>query len=312
MRASDPTPASHGLIDRHSKALGWMVLSGIGFTFMSLLVRRLAKAGMDQGTLVFFRSFINALLVLLIVAVRRKRVWPGSFKRVLAVRAVFGFLSLSCFFYGLSYLPLSIASLLNWSAPVFVLLFSRVFLRERPQSGFGLKVTVVVLGLLLVLSPQQQEGHWGEYPLHAVLIGVLGAAFAGGAYTAVRAATAKVSSDLIVLWFTGISSLLALPWFLRSSQGWPAVRELFELVLMGFFATVGQIAMTQGYRYAPASTVSSMGLMNACFFAVAGWWAFDETLSSIQLFGMLLTAAGVAWLGLPPRNKVRVPSSSLV
>ena len=289
-----------------------MVLSGIGFTFMSVLVRRLAKAGVDQGTLVFFRSFINSLLVLLLVAVRRRRIWPGTYKQILVVRGIFGFLSLSCFFYGLSHLPLSIASLLNWSAPVFVLLFSRWFLHERPQSGFGFKVTLVVSGLLLVLSPQQDAGHWAEYPLHAVLIGVLGAVFAGGAYTAVRAAAAQVSSDLIVLWFTGISTVLALPWFLSSTRGWPVGMELLELVLMGVFASLGQIAMTHGYRYAPASTVSSMGLMNACFFAVAGWWAFDETLGSSQLLGMLLTGAGVAWLGVPPRNKVAVPSSSLV
>jgi len=312
MRVSDSIMAPPGLIDRHSKALGWMVVSGVGFTFMSLLVRRLAKGGVDQSSLVFFRSLVNALVALLWVAIRRKRIWPGHYKKILVVRGVFGFLSLGCFFYGLSHLPLSIASLLNWSAPVFVLLFSRLFLKERPQSGFALKVGLVVLGLLFVLSPQEDTHQWDEYPLHAVLVGVLGAVFAGAAYTAVRAATAQVSTDLIVLWFTGISSLLALPWFLGAAPNLPEARVLFELVLMGFFASLGQIAMTQGYRYAPASTVSSMGLMNACFFAVAGWWAFDETLSAIQLVGMALTGAGVAWLGVPPRNKTSLASSSLV
>lgn len=299
--------------DNPIRALTWMVVSGFAFTGMSVYVKRLSSH-VDQSALVFFRSAINAFVAWVLVRMGRRKVWPPRLKRVLVLRGFAGFSSLVCLFYGLSRLPLPIASLLSWSSPVFVLLFSFLFLQERPQAGFLPKVVLVFAGLLLVLLPGSGLlGESGQAPLSwtAVGIGLLGAVFGGAAFVAVRAATAELSTEVIVLWFTGLATILSLPWFVYRFVPIDP-RDSMELVFLGLFASLGQISMTQGYRHAAASVVSSMSLMNAVFFAVAGWLVFGEILGPIQWVGMLVMAIGVIRLGIRTRPKSRSNSSPLV
>jgi drug/metabolite transporter (DMT)-like permease len=291
----------------------WMVLSGLAFTGMSVFVKRLSSH-LDQSVLVFFRSAINALVAMALVIQGGRTPWPKRLKRVLGLRGLAGFLSLVCLFFGLSRLPLPIASLLSWSAPIFVILFSFLFLQERPPAGFLPKVALVFGGLLLVLLPGSGlVGGEVDSPLSwvAVTVGLLGAVFGGAAFVAVRAATAELTTEVIVLWFTSIASLLSLPWFLFKFT--PITRaDGLELMLLGLFASLGQIAMTQGYRHASAGVVSSMSLMNAVFFAVTGWLVFGETLGPLQCLGMAIMAYGVVCLGTGSGRKSKPNSSPLV
>ena len=290
-----------------------MVVSGLAFTGMSIFVKRLSDH-LDQSVLVFFRSVTNAIVAWILVLAGRRNPWPPRLKRVLVLRGLAGFSSLVCLFYGLSRLPLPIASLLSWSSPIFVVLFSFLFLRERPPVGFLPKAALVFLGLLLVLLPRSGLLDAGAEPSlswWAVLIGLMGAVFGGAAFVAVRAATAELSTEVIVLWFTSIATGLSLPWFVHQYVPF-SKQDGLELLLLGLFASLGQIAMTQGYRHTPAGVVSSMSLMNAVFFAVAGWILFSESLGPIQWVGMAIMAIGVVQLGAGPRRKSRSNASPLV
>jgi drug/metabolite transporter (DMT)-like permease len=311
MRRGNPHPARP--VDNTFRAFMWMVLSGLAFTGMSVFVKRLSSH-LDQSVLVFFRSAINALVAMALVIQGGRTPWPKRLKRVLGLRGLAGFLSLVCLFFGLSRLPLPIASLLSWSAPIFVILFSFLFLQERPPAGFLPKVALVFGGLLLVLLPGSGlVGGEVDSPLSwvAVTVGLLGAVFGGAAFVAVRAATAELTTEVIVLWFTSIASLLSLPWFLFKFT--PITRaDGLELMLLGLFASLGQIAMTQGYRHASAGVVSSMSLMNAVFFAVTGWLVFGETLGPLQCLGMAIMAYGVVCLGTGSGRKSKPNSSPLV
>src|SRR4029077_4851959 len=101
--------------------------------------------------------------------------------------------------------------------------------------------------------------------------GLLGAAFAGAAYVAVRAAATRVGIYAIVLYLTGASSLLSAP--VAVYQGLVSLSggRGLELLLLGLLATLGQVAMTEAYRHARASVVSPMSLLSALFAAVFGW-----------------------------------------
>ncbi|MBY0471274.1 DMT family transporter [bacterium] len=272
-------------------AFVWMTLSAMSFSVMSFLVRKLSTQ-VPQFELVFFRSVVNFVIVLSVMGIRRERLLPPKKDLSLLIgRGIAGFLGASCLFYGLSHLPLAIASLLNWSSPLFVIVFSRFLIQERLPNRSLIWIFCSFLGLILLLNPDFSTGHV-PLPPFAVFIAVAGAAFGALAYVAVRAATARVGSNSIILYFTGISTLLSAPLAIATGHT-PSSHELQLLLVLGIFASLGQFAMTQGYRFAPAGIVSTMGLLNAAFAALLGWQFLGEVFGWSQWVGMLWLALSV-------------------
>jgi drug/metabolite transporter (DMT)-like permease len=112
------------------------------------------------------------------------------------------------------------------------------------------------------------------------------------AFVAVRAATATFGVNLIVLYFTGIATLLSAPWALLDRQ-WPDLKTALVLIVMGAAASVGQIGMTKAYGYAKAGLVSTMGLMTAGFSTLFAVVILHETLSHRQWAGVALMMVGI-------------------
>jgi len=267
-----------------------MLLSAMGFSIMSVLVKRLGTS-VPHMELVFFRSAVNFVIVLVSMALLGESYFPPR-PGLLFFRGLMGFCGVTCLFYGISHLPLSIASMINWSSPLFVILFSRIFLKERIGARSAWWVAVAFVGLVFLVRPDTGSGS-GSLPMMGVGIAVAGAAFGGMAYVAVRAATARVGVNAIVLYFTGTATILSLPFAIPVFRI-PDASALVQLLGVGAFAAWGQFCMTQGYRHAAAGLVSTMGLFNAVFSMLWGWWFFSEALAPVQWMGMTLLAAGVA------------------
>jgi len=264
---------------------------------MAVFVKQLTGL-IPHFELVFFRAFINLIPVLAIVLYRREKLFPPG-TGILTIRGLAGFGGLCCVFYAMAHLPLSIAVMLLWCSPIFVILFSWLFLREKLHPWQLVAVAIAFVGLILLLRPDWSGAR--SLPIGATIIGLFGAVFSGLAYVAVRAATARVGVNLIVLYFVAISTILSAPLAVRNFY-LPNPREAIRLLIIGVLATASQFTMTQAYRYAPAGQVSTMGLMNAAFSALFGWVLFDERLAGLQWLGMGLLSAGVAFLSLGGKN----------
>ena len=69
--------------------------------------------------------------------------------------------------------------------------------------------------------------------------------------------------------------------------------EFTYLMLAGIFASVGQFAITNAYKYAPASEISIFDYTNIIFAAIIGfilWGEIPDILSYIG-YALILTAA---------------------
>jgi len=272
-----------------------MALSAFGFSTMAIFVKRLAPS-LPQFELVFFRSLINLIVVSFFVFRGSHRIWVSE-RPLLLFRGLMGFLGVSCLFYSLSHLPLPVAMMLSWCSPVFVMIFSFIFLKERLPHRAGLWLLLAAASLGLLLKVDLKSFSMGLSPL-AAAIGILGAASGGLAYVAVRAATARVGVHVIVFYFVAVSSILSLPLALHQFVT-PRPEQWLDLLALGGFAALGQFAMTQGYGYAAAGIVSTMSLLNPVFAGVWGILFFNETLGPGQWFGMGgigSAVVGLTWL----------------
>ncbi|GGF99826.1 hypothetical protein GCM10010912_50810 [Paenibacillus albidus] len=107
----------------------WLALfSSLVFSVMNVLVKAVSGT-IPPAEIAFFRGLTGTILIL--VLMRSRQI---SFSRkgipMLALRGVLGGLYMLAYFFTLSKIPLTDASILGQMSPVFVIVLSVIFLKE--------------------------------------------------------------------------------------------------------------------------------------------------------------------------------------
>src|SRR3989338_2200138 len=115
------------------KGILYIILSGLSFTVVNFFVKLLGNPDstiLGQGLqkypaheLVLARSIVSFSISLFIIKQRKLPVF-GVNKKWLLVRAIAGTIALTLFFYSIHYLPLAVASTVQYLAPIFTVLFA--------------------------------------------------------------------------------------------------------------------------------------------------------------------------------------------
>ncbi len=225
-----------------------MATSAVLFATMAACVR-LASRELPNAPIVFFRHFLMLVFLLPWAARQGWRAlrtddFPGH-----VVRALAGLSAIACYFYAIARLRLADAVLLNQSMPLFIPLVERAWLRERiPPRLWGVLLLGFV-GLLFILRP----GIGVFEP--AALVGLASAAAGVGRAGRRPTPDAHGAGDAHRLLLRPRSPRRS-P-CRRPSSGWrtPSAFTWGALLLMGIFATAGQLTLTRSYVYAPAARV---------------------------------------------------------
>ena len=176
------------------------------------------------------------------------------------------------------------------TAPFFAVVFSWLFLRERAGLRQLVCILVAFTGAMLVMKP----GFQGDATFATVcaLVGGLGV---GIAYTCVRElGILKVEGSLIVLFFSGFSTLASLPFILVGGFD-PLTPAQFAILLgAGCGAAVGQFGITAAYRFAPPSEIAFFDYTNVIFTSLFGFALFAQVPDLWSVLGFaLIVCAGV-------------------
>lgn len=190
-----------------------------------------------------------------------------------------------CFIGGLRFVPLAEATALNFLAPLFVLVLSKVFFSEAIRPSQWIAVLVGLLGVALVVNPAGELFTW------AALL-PCGAAFFLSCYQlATRAAANQDTPESATLWLGLFALALCtamLPWFWEA----PSALQWLGLSGMALVGTTAHWLFAAAYsraspaRLAPFTYVqipcsALLGyLMYSTFPGVLGWWGISMILIS--------------------------------
>jgi drug/metabolite transporter (DMT)-like permease len=257
-----------------------------------------AAGQVPAGQIVFYRSFFAILPVIIYLAYRRELRSAVYTKRPMGhvFRGVVGVCSMGLGFFALTRLPLPEAITINYAQPLFVVVFSALFLGETVRIYRWTAVAVGLLGVVIVSWPKLSVGG-GAAMDDAQLIGVvaafLAAAFSAVAMLQVRSLVHTEKSAVIVIWFSLTASVVGL---LTWPFGWErlSVEQMVFLVSAGVCGGVAQIFMTQAYRHAEASTVAPFEYTSMILAIVIGYLAFgDQPTIHIVVGGAIVIGAGI-------------------
>jgi len=256
--------------------------------FCVALVGTLAKVSGQYTSTGVLLLFQNAICLLFVIPV----VWRGGFgalrtKRIglHLLRAAAGTGCWYALFVAIKQIPLANATLLTYSAPLWMPLIAWAVSRQRVAVPTWLGAGIGFVGILLVLQPQGHGFSAGE------LSALAGALLLAVAMMSVRWLGATEPVTRILFYYFLLSTVMSVPiaiadWEPIASPGWP------WLVGLGFAQLFSQALIVVAYRYASAEKVGPFIYTVIVFTAVIDWIVWDHRPTVSAYLGMALVIGG--------------------
>ncbi|MBA2716836.1 MAG: EamA family transporter, partial [Propionibacteriales bacterium] len=265
--------------------------------------RVIQSAGVDSATLTTVRCTGTAVVLVALVLARGERLRLPRGWREIAVVIGFGITGVALvqwlYFVAIDRLPVGIALLLEFTAPVLVALFARFVYRERVRNRMWLGIGCSLGGLALVAQV------WDGLALDA--LGVLagfGAAVSLATYFLLGEHSVTDESPLHVL--TEAFVVAAVFWNLvrpvsglfdsdltssRSLGGTLAGLHAPLWLLLAYLVLLGTVAPflaeLSALRHLSATEVTLIGMVEPVGATVLGWLWFSENLTGAQVGGIV-------------------------
>ncbi len=270
--------------------------------FIMATALKIAAETVPIGELVFARNFFGLFPVLLMVGLRGELglAFRTTNPKGHLTRSAVGLTAMVCSFTAYHLLPLPDATAIGFATPLIVVVLAFFLLGEKVRIYRWSAIGVGFIGILVVLSPHLGEADLDNASAIGALVGAAAAAFSAFAMITVRKLCETERTSTIVTWFAGAAtllSLLTLPLGLvLPGQAW-IMPDLYTgglMLAIGLAGGVGQILMTQSYRYADASTIAPFDYVNMLWAIIVGWVVFSEIpVPEVMIGAGIVIAAGV-------------------
>ena len=262
-----------------------LILSALSFSLMTVCVKKLNNS-IPVAEIVLIRSIASLLVTRYLL--RKANISPwGKNKSLLCIRGVLGTLALFCIFYTLQNIPLSAATIIQYTYPSFTTITGIIFLKEYLKKGSIFGILIGWLGVIFVAQPKYLLPTGENLPFEYVFIGLIGAALTALAYTTVRKLTENENSLVIVFYFPLISIPLSIPFFINEMI-LPTGENIFWLLGICFFTQLGQLGITFGLKKIPTAKASSVNYIQVVFASILGIMFFSESFNLFSLIGAIL------------------------
>jgi len=266
-----------------------MFASAVMFGAMAFAAK-LSTARLSGPEVAMIRMMAGLAPFAVMPAARRAAMKVDSID-LLLYRGFFGAVAVMLYFIAISHISVGVATLLNYTSPIWSGLLSIWFIGERFSPKVLLPMPVAILGILLVV---RAHGHPGETLGFGrwELIGLSSALCSGAAVTAIRAARRSESSWAVYASFCLFGVLVNAPLALRDWKT-PRGDEWLSLAAMSVMAMGAQLLMTFSLRWLDAMTVGVMSQLAVVISMLLGAFFLHDLISPTAAAGSILTIGGV-------------------
>jgi len=233
-------------------------------------------------SMIFYRLFFGVLLILLIILITGNisQLRLRKKKKLLALQGIITVMNMFFYFYCVKTTCFSIAILLEYTSPIYVMIASPFILKEKISRESIYSMVIAITGITLVIRP---EGGFSGFQtdmvyLTGILSGILAGILAAILIINIRLLKDEYPEMGIAFWSMGTSCFLMAP-FAFSTPWSIFVENLNVLVSFGAVSIgMGAFLTTIGFSQVEAQTGSLLSLIEP----VSGV-LFDITFLAVQL-----------------------------
>lgn len=269
------------------RAAIWMIGAITAFTLMAV-AGRAAALNLDTFEIMFYRSCVGFAIVMACA------VSFGTLDQVRAdrlglhfIRNVAHFTGQNLWFYAITVIPLAQVFALEFTGPIWVILLSPLFLKERIRP-LGIAAAIIgFIGILLVAKPGATT----------ISPGIIAAALCaiGFGLTAIftRLLTKTQTITCILFYLTGMQAIFGLICAgLDGDMALPTAITLPWMILIGIAGLTAHFCLTKALSIAPATLVMPLDFLRLPIIAVVGIILYAEPVDIWVIVGGTLIFAG--------------------
>lgn len=272
------------------QAICLMLLSMALFSAMNTTIRLLAGT-MDSTQVVLLRNIFSFMLIVLWEALRQRRIpvfrttrYKGHFWR-----ASFGIAAMELWFYSLTLLPVTLATALSFTTPIFSTIFAIIFLGERAGIRRWSAIATGFAGMLIILRP----GIGGIGPDAMFVIG--SSCMMAVAGVLVKSLTRTETPETIVFYM----ALFMIPWSaLPAAYYWQdvTIHQLFLIFVIALFSTAAHLLLARAYIRADMVMLMPFDFSRLIFTAMLAYALFGESLDAPTVVGSLVIVGSTVYI----------------
>ena len=220
--------------------------------------------------ILFIRSVLMLPAILVLAAVTgqlgrlRTRRYGAHF-----LRAVLNFLAFVTYFGALKLMPLADTLAIVFSAPIFIVLFSAVFLKEKVGRWRWSAVALGFVGVLVMIRPGTSMLDW------PVMLALMSSVFYALWMLTTRT-MAEDESSLGMLFYATVFFVLAGGVLVPFEWVTPGGEDLMVLGVLAVVAMVGLLMLIHAYRLAQASILAPFDYTSMVWAVLLGWFVWSE------------------------------------
>ena len=271
-----------------------LIIGAIAIAFSPIFVR---FSDVDPIMTAFYRIFISLPFFLFFSSfnIIEKVKFPefNNSYVIFLVSGIFFALDLICWHWSIKLTTVSKATFLSNLAPIVVIIFSLIFLKERFSKFFYLAVLLSMVGMLMLLG---ESFKFNKSQFIGDLLGVLTAVWYGSYIVTISQLRKKYNSTSIMFLSGMVTAAILLIVSILFEQSL-IPQSLFTITiifLLGFICQfMGQSFITYSLAYLSASLSSLCLLIQPIAATVLAYFFFQEKLTTIQFFGSALILIGI-------------------
>jgi drug/metabolite transporter (DMT)-like permease len=252
---------------------------------------KVASARLPGPEIAMLRMAAGLLPILLVSRYRRAAM---KFNRIdlLLYRGFFGGLAVLLYFIAIQHINVGVATLLNYTAPIWSGTFSMFFIGERFSAKVLIPMPIALAGVFLVVHAHAAPGDilgFGRWELAAACSAIA----SGAAVTAIRAARRGENSWSVYGSFCLLGMFVCMPLGIAQWKT-PHGSEWLALAATAALAMGAQLLMTFSLRWVDAMTVGVISQLAVLVSMTLGLFLLGDHISLSAAIGSALCVGGVA------------------
>lgn len=286
----------------------YLLLAATLFAFNGVVAKTVLSYDLSPWRLTQIRSggaFVILILLFLLFRRSELRVHRSEVPWLVAFGVVGVLLVQALYFIAIGRIYLGTALLIEFTAPIWILLFMRFVLKKEVDRLLWLALALSLSGLMVVTQV------WKGLSLDGIGLtaAILSSLALAGYFLIAEKIGKKRNGAVMTVWGFGVATIvmaLVMPlWnfptdYFTISMQLPGFLDQYSLpgwMLIGWVIVFGTLLpylfAIAGLRLLSASTASIIGILEPVIASLFAWWFLSEVLNSVQIAGAIAVIVGI-------------------
>lgn len=274
------------------KGVFWILVATIGFSIIPVLAKLGLKAGLGASTVLFYRFLISFFIFAIYLKIKGvpMKLSKDCYGFVLGAGIIYA-LQCLCYFTAFNYISASLGAILYNIYPVFVIVLSRLILKDPITKHKITGVLTAILGTVIILYAQ-----WASPQIIGIVL-ILMTAFISSIYIVYnKKITSHLDTMVLTMYICLIcSGVFFIHSFMTGDFVVPGdIKVWMNMILLALWSTtIGLYGFMKAIALLEVGLVSIINLAEPVFTIILSFLILSERLTVQQVIGSFVIILGI-------------------